>query len=525
MDSYGIFGDRLVPGARLYSASTSYKVLSLLSSGTFGKVAKCRKMDSDKTVAVKMIRNQGSFAEQAKIEIDTLQKVKMLQNSKRHLVLWKRVFSDMGHICLEFEYLDKSLYDLMRERQFKHLQVKEIRPMLHQLASALDHLKRAHMIHADIRLDNVMLINHQRQPYRIKISDLCLAQGASATKHNSNVQSHTYWSPEILLGAPYTEATDMWSVGCVAAFLYIGTHMYPGKKEYETIKYIMETQGPFPEDILVSGEKTGDFFHRDNKTSSWRLKTPEYYQQETGFAARDTRKIKLTSLNHLQQLQPWVSDAQYPADKDVHADDKQMFVDVLKGMLHLNASQRLTPRQVLAHPFVTMSHLKLHRDVSQHAKSCYELMSHCKKETSRMSKRKSSTLQRSSSKSSQKKKTSTTRIHKKSHDATCHHPAKRQKSGDEDDRTNQAKQPAAERSLTRLSIHSRLKSKDAKYIKLKTRFAARFMEEQSAMDENQTFQRAPTPNHQQQHHYCSEPGTKAWALGKDLPKGVLLRKK
>lgn len=104
----------------------------------------------------------------------------------------------------------------------------------------------------------------------------------------------------------------MWSVGCVAAFLYIGTHMYPGKKEYETvidhitfpievrrhrlflitglflilvsvlslqIKYIMETQGPFPEDILVSGEKTGDFFHRDNKTSSWRLKATSFYSE------------------------------------------------------------------------------------------------------------------------------------------------------------------------------------------------------------------------------------------------------
>ncbi|KAM9834031.1 homeodomain-interacting protein kinase 3-like [Syngnathus typhle] len=276
MDSYGIFGDRLVPGARLYSASTSYKVLSLLSSGNFGKVAKCRKMDSHKTVAVKMIRNQGSFAEQAKIEIDTLQKVKMMHNSKRHLVLWKRVFSDMGHICLEFDYLDKSLYDLMRERQFKHLQVKEIRPVLHQLASALDHLKRTHIIHADIRTDNVMLIDHQRQPFRIKISDLGLAQGASATKANSNGQSHKYRSPEILLGAPYNEATDMWSVGCVATFLYIGTHMYPGRREYETIRYIMETQGPFPENILVSGEKTGDFFLKDNKTSSWRLKATSF---------------------------------------------------------------------------------------------------------------------------------------------------------------------------------------------------------------------------------------------------------
>ncbi|XP_061542134.1 homeodomain-interacting protein kinase 2-like [Phycodurus eques] len=450
--------------------------------------------------------------------IDTLQKVKMLQNAKRHLVLWKRVFSDMGHICLEFEYLDKSLYDLMRERQFKHLQVKDIRPMVHQLASALDHLKCAHMIHANISLKNIMLIDHQQQPYRIKLG---LAQGASVTKENANVHSHPYRSPEILLGAPYTEAADVWSVGCVAAFLYLGTHMYPGRKEYETIKCIMETQGPFPEDILVSGEKTCDFFRGDKKTITWRLKTPEHYQQETGFAARDTRKIKLTSLNHLQQLRPWFFDAKHPADKDVYTDDKQMFVDMLKGMLRLNASQRLTPRHVLAHQFVTMSHLKPHHDVSLYAKSCYELMSHCEKEAAHISKRKSSTLQRTSSKSSQRKRNSTTRAHKKSHDAT-YNPSKRLKTGAEDYRTNrhhrnnQAKQPAGERSLSLTSNPSRLRSKDAKYIKLKTRFAARFMEEQSTMDENQTLQSAAARS-----HHNPGPGTKAWILGKDPPKSVL----
>ncbi|XP_057705649.1 homeodomain-interacting protein kinase 2-like [Corythoichthys intestinalis] len=225
----------------------------------------------------------------------------------------------MGHICLEFEYLDKSLYDLMKERQFKNLQVKEIRPLVHQLAIALDHLKRVHTIHGDIKLENIMLIDHQRQPYRIKLGDLGLAQGGSVNKQNSNSQSHQYRSPEILLGAPFTEATDMWSVGCVAAFLYMGTHMYHGRNEYEMIKFIMETQGPFPEDTMISGQKTCDFFHRDNQNSTWKLKTPE--QQETGFVPRDTRKIKLISLNHLQQLQPF--DGKHTKDKDVYAEDKQ----------------------------------------------------------------------------------------------------------------------------------------------------------------------------------------------------------
>ncbi|XP_077589644.1 homeodomain-interacting protein kinase 1-like [Stigmatopora nigra] len=507
MDSYGVFGDRLVPGARLYSASTSYKVLSLLSSGTFGKVAKCRKMDSKKTVAVKMFRNQGSFAEQAKIEIDTLQKVKILQNSKRHLVLWKRIFNDMGHICLEFEYLDKSLYDLMKERQFKYFQVKEIRPVVHQLATALEHLKRAHMIHGDIKLENVMLIDHQQQPYRVKLSDLGLGQGDSVKNQNSNK------SPEILLGAPFTEATDMWSVGCVAAFLYTGTHLYHGRNEHEMIKAIMETQGQFPEDILVSGQNTSVFFHWDNQTSTWKLRAIE--QQDTAFTARDTKKIKLISLNHLQQLQPF--DGKHNKDRDIYTEDKQMFVEMLKGMLHLNASQRLTPGQVLAHQFVNMNHLKPHLDISPHAQSCNELMSYCEKEMSRPTKRKSSSNFLKTTSKSSREKHSSTKVHKKSHEATCK-SSKRLKSGNvnnrinQDECTNESKQPIGERNLSRTSNPSRLRSKDTKYIKLKTRFAVRFMEEQSAMDENQTC------GNEQQHQHHAGVGT---ILGKDPTKSVL----
>ncbi|XP_061833329.2 homeodomain-interacting protein kinase 2-like isoform X1 [Nerophis lumbriciformis] len=547
MDSYGVFGDRIVPGARLYSASTSYKVLSLLSCGTFGKVAKCRKMDSNKTVAVKMIRNQGSFAEQAKIEIDILQKLKKIENSKKHLVLWNRVFSDMGHICLEFEFLDKNLHDFMKERQSKQLQVKEIRPIIQQLVSALDHLKCAHMIHADVKLENIMLIDHQQQPYRVKVSDFSLAHEASVTKQNSNIQNHSYRSPEILLGAPYNEAIDMWSVGCVTAFLYLGAQLYPGRNEYETIRYIMETQGQFPEDLLASGKKTGIFFQKENKSCTWKLKTPEHYQQETGFIARDTRKIKLSSFNHLLQVgdhsknfQPWVLVAKYPADKDIHADDKQMFVDMLKGMLHLEASKRMTPSQGLAHQFISMSHLKPHRDISTYTKSCYEIMAQCEKDTSHASKTKSATLQRTSSKSSHSvqqnhttRKVNSGRNRIRSNDGTIMQTRdlpKRLKIGGEDyqqrlrvdqpsDQPIQKERSPAGPHLTWPLNFSR-RVKDSKYLKPKTRFAVRFMEEQNGRDEHHS----PTRTH---HHLGRV--TKAsigsesfvWTLRKDPSKSIL----
>ncbi len=37
---------------------------------------------------------------------------------------------------------------------------------------------------------------------------------------------------------------------------------------------------------------------------------------------------------------------------------------LLKGMFHLDAEERLTPRQVLEHPFITLAHMTDFRDIS-----------------------------------------------------------------------------------------------------------------------------------------------------------------
>lgn len=36
------------------------------------------------------------------------------------------------------------------------------------------------------------------------------------------IQSRFYRAPEVLLGAPYGYAIDMWSLGCLIAELYLG---------------------------------------------------------------------------------------------------------------------------------------------------------------------------------------------------------------------------------------------------------------------------------------------------------------
>lgn len=43
-------------------------------------------------------------------------------------------------------------------------------------------------------------------------------------------------APEIILGLPFCEAIDMWSLGCVIAELFLGWPLYPGALEYDQVQ-------------------------------------------------------------------------------------------------------------------------------------------------------------------------------------------------------------------------------------------------------------------------------------------------
>lgn len=61
--------NQVVIGSMLSSRSSKYLVGSFLGQGTFGKVAKCMRLTDMKTVAIKMMKNEGYLLLQAKAEV------------------------------------------------------------------------------------------------------------------------------------------------------------------------------------------------------------------------------------------------------------------------------------------------------------------------------------------------------------------------------------------------------------------------------------------------------------------------
>nr|XP_057944213.1 homeodomain-interacting protein kinase 2 isoform X2 [Doryrhamphus excisus] len=368
----------LVQHEVLCSMTNTYEVLEFLGRGTFGQVVKCWKRGTNEIVAIKILKNHPSYARQGQIEVSILARLSTESADDYNFVRAYECFQHKNHTCLVFEMLEQNLYDFLKQNKFSPLPLKYIRPVLQQVATALMKLKSLGLIHADLKPENIMLVDPSRQPYRVKVIDFGSASHVSKAVCSTYLQSRYYRAPEIILGLPFCEAIDMWSLGCVIAELFLGWPLYPGASEYDQIRYISQTQGLPAEYLLSAGTKTTRFFNRDPESTYplWRLKTPEDHEGETGIKSKEARKYIFNCLDDMAQVN-MTSDLE-GSDLLAEKSDRREFIDLLTKMLTIDADKRITPIETLNHSFVTMSHL-LDFPHSTHVKSCFQNMEICKR--------------------------------------------------------------------------------------------------------------------------------------------------
>jgi serine/threonine protein kinase len=94
---------------------------------------------------------------------------------------------------------------------------------------------------------------------QIKLIDFGSACFEGQTSH-TYIQSRFYRSPEVLVGLPYDSAIDMWSLGCVAAELFLGLPILPGVHEHDQLSRICEMISRPSDWMLDQGSKGSKFF-------------------------------------------------------------------------------------------------------------------------------------------------------------------------------------------------------------------------------------------------------------------------
>ncbi|VDO98191.1 unnamed protein product [Soboliphyme baturini] len=306
---------QLVKNEMLTSMYNQYEVLEFLGKGTFGQVAKCWKKGTKEIVAIKILKKHPSYARQGQIEVSILQRLSKENAEEFNFVRAFECFQHKNHTCLVFEMLEQNLYDFLKQNKFTPLPLHHIRPVLQQVLTALCKLKQLGLIHADLKPENIMLVDPSNQPFRVKVIDFGSASLVTKAVTNTYLQSRYYRAPEIVLGLPFNEAIDMWSLGCVVAELFLGWPLYPGSSEFD--------------------------------------QTTEEHESESGIKSKETRKYVFNCLDDIAQVN--VPRDLEGIDLICGRIDRQEFVNILKKMLCMDQEHRLTPAEGLMHPFIQLT--------------------------------------------------------------------------------------------------------------------------------------------------------------------------
>ncbi|KAM9778138.1 homeodomain-interacting protein kinase 2-like [Syngnathus typhle] len=325
----------------------SYKVEDFLGEGSFGIVAKCRCAKTGKMSAIKVSKNHPKVLHQAREEIAVLKQLQRLDPDRCHIVRWTDFFFDKYLICLNFELLDQSLNEFQQEQNLPTLSICQIARILYQMATALRHLSDGRIVHTDIKTDNIMVVDRRRLPLNFKLIDFGLAKNVRDLKPGDYVQTSWYRAPEVVLGAPLNEAMDMWSLGIVAVKLATGYHLYPGDSDYDSLAYMIQTQGQLSKSMLDRGLRTGAYFKRQIMApQGWKLKTPK----EMGYdSAVQVRPLNLKSLEEIEVVQ-----------KTGEERKRCLFIDLVTKMLQLDPDLRIKPVDFLRHSFFKPSRPRDH---------------------------------------------------------------------------------------------------------------------------------------------------------------------
>ncbi|CAN1246429.1 Dual specificity protein kinase YAK1 homolog [Linum grandiflorum] len=344
-----------------------YIVKDVLGQGTFGQVAKCWVVETNSFVAVKIIKNQPAYYQQALVEVSilTMLNKKYDPEDKHHIVRIYDYFVHHRHLCICFELLDTNLYELIKINQFRGLSLSIVQLFSKQILRGLALLKDAGIIHCDLKPENILLCTSLK-PAEVKIIDFGSACMEDRTVY-SYIQSRYYRSPEVLLGYQYTAGIDMWSFGCIVAELFLGLPLFPGASEFDLLRRMVEILGGQPPDyVLKEAKSTSKFFKcigsACNLEGEEALSGGRSAYQALTIEEYEERELKKPSIGkeYFNRMNLETIVTSYPYRKNLAQEDimkerqvRLALIDFLKGLVEFDPAKRWSPFQASKHPFVT----------------------------------------------------------------------------------------------------------------------------------------------------------------------------
>lgn len=196
----------------------NYKVIKALGQGTFGVVHMAEQRTTGRVVAIKKIKSK---SDEEGVNFTAIREIKLLREFKHdNIIELVDVFTTPDQaVCLVYECAYTDLEKIIKDRAIP-LGLADIKQHILTLMIAVAACHERWILHRDLKPDNLLFLKDGT----MKLGDFGLARMYGTPKTRMSPQAITLWykPPELLLGAfEYSDAADIWSVGCIFAELLL----------------------------------------------------------------------------------------------------------------------------------------------------------------------------------------------------------------------------------------------------------------------------------------------------------------
>ncbi|KAJ8763982.1 hypothetical protein K2173_004847 [Erythroxylum novogranatense] len=308
--------------------ASRYYVTEYLGSAAFSKVVQAHDLHTGVDVCLKIIKNDKDFFDQSLDEIKLLKLVnKNDPADERHILRLYDYFYHQEHLFIVCELLKANLYEFQKFNQESggeaYFTLSRLQVITRQCLEALEYLHGLGIIHCDLKPENILIKSYNK--CEIKVIDL----GSSCFKSDNlclYVQSRSYRAPEVILGLPYDERIDIWSLGCILAELCSGQVLFPNDAAVMILARMIGMFGPIDLDMLERGQETHNYF---------------------------TEEYDIYHMNEENQLE-YIIPEESSLEQHLQISDVGL-TNFVRSMLQVNPLMRPTAKEALKHPWLSHS--------------------------------------------------------------------------------------------------------------------------------------------------------------------------
>jgi serine/threonine-protein kinase PRP4 len=319
---------------------TRYSVFGYTGQGVFSNVVRARdSTKGDQEVAIKIIRNNEIMHKAGLKELEILRRVNNADpDDKYHCLRLFRNFFHKQHLCMVFEPLAMNLREVLKKYgKNVGLHIKAVRSYVQQMLLALKIMKKANIVHADIKPDNI-LVNESK--LLLKLADFGSASHVAENEITPYLVSRFYRAPEVILGMKYDFAIDLWSSGATFYELYTGKIMFPGQTNNHMLKKFMDLKGKIPNKIIRKGQ------FKDNHFDS----SCCFMYHDIDKVTQREKVVMMPVVNKSRNLESeLIGGNKLPEDQ---LRKVTQFRDFLDKIHTLDPAKRISLNECLTHPFI-----------------------------------------------------------------------------------------------------------------------------------------------------------------------------